>query len=266
MNLGHVNLGQRAAFPVERPRPLRIVSALLVITGLLAAACTAAPTPSVSAPTLAPAAATAATATPAPAAAAGLKFPGDRVSGETGTERTDVRVPILGAVPNAPPRAPAPAATGPTPPPPVPPPAKIVQLYAHVDTVTAGPGESKYFVDSSLSCVKTSVFSRGMRIVWRMEIVDATTGKVLQGADVQRALLKLPNGEEATFRYGRHGPLSESPWYLTATWDIPMTYPLGTLDYGIEITTVAGKSLSLKDPLAMSLPARGMDTRVQIVN
>lgn len=265
-----MDLGQQAAFPVERPRPLRIVSALLVITGLLAAACTAAPTPSVSAPTAASAAATAAPATPAPtaapAAAAGLKFPGDRVRGETGTERTDVRVPILGAVPNAPPRVPAPAATGPTPPPPVPPPAKLVPLYAHVDTVTAGPGESKYNVDSSLSCVKASVFSRGMRIVWRMEIVDATAGKVLQGADVQRALLKLPNGEEATFRYGRHGALLESPWYWTATWDIPMTYPLGTLDYGIEITTVAGKSLSLKDPLAMSLPDRGMDTRVQIVN
>ncbi len=126
-----------------------------------------------------------------------LKFPGY----ESYPGYREATLPMLGAIPNAPPRptatplppgaptpAPAPAAVAP--------PAKVVPLYVYVDTVTAGPAESKYTVDANLSCVKTGVFKRGMHIVWRMEVVDTSTGKILQAADVRNATLKLPNGEE----------------------------------------------------------------------
>src|SRR3989304_9943005 len=75
-------------------------------------------------------------------------------------------------IPNAPPRAPRPQpppGTSP-PPPPKPPAPKTVPLYFYVDTVTAGAGESKYNVDGSRYCIISSVFKRGQRIVWRMEL------------------------------------------------------------------------------------------------
>ncbi len=185
-----------------------------------------------------------------------LKWPG-----------TPATMPILGGVPNAPPRAtPVPPPAGATPPPaPKPPAPMVVPLYAYIDTVTAGPGESKFNVDANLSCVKTSLFSRGMHIVWRMEVVDTTSGKVLQGADVKDATLKLPHGEEFKFRFARHGATEEAPWFWTAVWDVPMDYPLGVIDYSVVIGTQDGKSITVKDPLIVSLPARGIETRLTIV-
>lgn len=170
-------------------------------------------------------------------------------------------------VPQKPTPTPVPAGfiAPPAPPPPQPPAAKNVALYAHIDTVTSGPGESQYNLDGIVSCVKTGIFKRGMHLVWRMEIVDTTTGKVLQGADVKDATLRLPTGQEMKFRYGRHGPTEDAPWFWTTAWDIPPDYPPGVLDYSVTITTNDGKSVKVSDPLAMKLPDRGMDTRVTIV-
>ncbi|MBI4494635.1 MAG: hypothetical protein HY690_17805 [Chloroflexi bacterium] len=191
-----------------------------------------------------------------PKAASELKWPGNPAS-----------IPILGGVPNAPPRpTPTPLPAGAVPPPqPQPPAPRKVPLYAHIDTVTAGFGESKYNVDANLACVKTGLFSRGMHVVWRMELVDTSSTQILQAGDVENAVLKLPHGEELKFRFGRHGPTEDSPWYWTTAWDVPMDYPLGVLDYSVTVTTKGGKSVTVRDPLAMSLPDRGMDTRLTIV-
>ena len=210
-------------------------------------------------------------ASPSPAAAA-LKFP--QYPGAP-----PASIPILGAYGNAPPRAPAatatplPAgATAPPPPTPVPAPAVTVPLYAHIDTVTPGLGESKYNVDPNLSCVKTGLFVRGQHIVWRMEVVETSTGKILTGDDAT-AKLKLPNGEEVTMRYGRHGNPAVADalasWFWTATWDVPMDYPFGTLDYKVTVTTKSGKEMTFGDPLTVRTPNYkgevAMDTRVTIV-
>lgn len=159
--------------------------------------------------------------------------------------------PLLSAIPDAPPRAtPTPLPPGATPPPPPQPPAvKTVPLYAYLDAVTSGNGESKYKVDASTSCVKTSAFARGMQITFRMELVDTSTGKILQGADVDKAVLTLPNGETVNYRYGRHGPTQDSPWFFTAAWSIPTDFPLGKLDYKINVTTKSGKTATFGEPL-----------------
>lgn len=248
---------------------------LMLAVGLVAAACEQAQTPALSGSTAAPAAqattaptaapATAAPATAAPPAAAAMQFPAP-------SGRPAVQIPILGAIPNAPTRVPVPSPTGPTPTPApaaTPPPAKLVQLYAHVDTVSSGFAESPYNVDANLGCVKTSVFARGQRIVWRMEIVDTTSGKILQAADMKTAILKLPTGQDVSFRYGRHGTVEPGiSWFWVATWDIPLSHPLGTLDYRIELATTSGKLLTLGENLSMIQPERdgGRDTRVRIVN
>ena len=258
--------GQPSAITTRRGKALlRGASALLAATGLLVGACTSAPAPAVSAPTTAPAtAATAAPATttasaaPAPTAAAApgaLSFPGPR---------TEPKIPILGAIPNSSPRAAAPAPTGPTPAPPTPPPARAVPIYMYYDTVTAGNGESRFNVDANLTCVKTSAFSRGMHIVWRVELVDATAGRVLQAADVRTAVLKVPTGDPVTLRYGRHGTTADAPWFWTAAWDVPMTQPLGVVTWSIDVTTVAGRTVTLGEQIAVFGGAS--DTRLQVVN
>lgn len=244
----------------------------LILAILLVAACESQQAPAtLSGSTAAPAPAAQATAAPATAApataapAATMQFPGP-------SGRPPVQIPILGAIPNAPTRVPVPSPTGPTPTPApaaTPPPAKIVQLYAHVDTVASGFAESPYNVDANLGCVKTSLFARGQRIVWRMEVVDTTSGKVLQAADMKAAILKLPTGQDVSFRYGRHGSVEPGiSWFWVATWDVPLSHPLGTLDYRINLETVSGKSLTLGENLAMIQPERdgGRDTRVRIVN
>jgi len=187
---------------------------------------------------------------------------------EAAKPASDVKPSLLSIIPNAPPRpTPTPLPPGAQPPPqPAPPAPKTVSLYAHIDTVTAGAGESKYNVDASLSCVKSSLFSRGMHIVWRMELVDvAGGGKILQAADVDKAVLKLPHGEEVNFRFGRHGATEDAPWFWTAAWDVPMDYPLGVLDYKVEVTLKGGRSVTVTDPLVVSAPERRMDTRPIIV-
>lgn len=249
----------------------RVVAALFAL-GVLVAACgesATQPTLATSAPTAAPA--TAAPATPVAATAAAAPATPAAAALQRPWPGQPAQIPIYGAIPNAPTRAPAPtlapgATPAPTALPAIPPAPRVVPLYAHVDTVSAGPAESKYNVDPNISCVKTSVFSRGQRIVWRMELVDTTAGRILQGADVRDAALKLPNGEEVKFRYGRHGTTQDAPWFWTAAWDIPLDHPLGTVDYSITVSAVSGKSMTFQDPLTMTLPARQMDTRVQIVN
>ncbi len=153
------------------------------------------------------------------------------------------------AKPNAPPRQPPPPPSpGATPAPaPKPPVVKTVPLAFYVDTVTAGPGESKFNVDASVGCARTGLFKRGMHIVWRMEVIDTGSSKVLQDVDVDSAVVKVPQGPEVKLRYGRHGATDDSPWFWTAAWDVPMDYPLGTVDYSITVTTKAGKTGTFKE-------------------
>jgi len=173
---------------------------------------------------------------------------------------------LLGAVPNAPPRATATAAPpGFTPAPrPPEPEAQTVALFMYVDTVTAGKGESKFNVDATLLCAQTSTFQRGMHIVWRMKVVDTATGKVLKGSDVKEATLKVPGADPATFRYGGHGGTTIDYYFFTAAWDVPPNYPLGAIDFEIAVTTVDGKTGTFKQ-IPVSNPTSGVESRLQII-
>jgi hypothetical protein len=173
---------------------------------------------------------------------------------------------LIGVRANAPPR-PTPTATpvGFVAPTRVPAPeAKVVPLFMYVDTVTAGPGESKYNVDATLYCVRNSAFQRGMHIVWRMNVVDTSTGKILQTSDVKEAVLKLPHGETRNFGYGAHGGTTIDYYFWTAAWDVPPDYPLGLIDFEVVVTTNDGKTGTFKQ-LPVSNPASGIESRLQII-
>jgi len=175
--------------------------------------------------------------------------------------------PVIGSIPNAPPRAtptPTPAGFVAPPPPPLVAP-DVKALFLDVNTTTAGQGESKYNVDADKLCATTSVFRRGMHIVWLMEAYEASTGKELQTPDVKTAVLKLPNGDTANFRYGRHGATADSPWFWSAAWDVPPDYPLGVLDYEVTVTSVADKQGSFK-VWGAHAPERNITNRLTIID
>jgi hypothetical protein len=142
-----------------------------------------------------------------------------------------------------------PAAGGPSgAPPQVPESYKAAQAMTfYVDTVTSGPGESPYHVDANLACTQTSAFKRGMRIVWRFTASDGATGKRLSPDDVDSAVVVLPTGQniKAGFEPAGAPNLPES-WFWHATFDVPMDYPLGTIDYTIQVKTKDGKTGTFK--------------------
>lgn len=179
---------------------------------------------------------------------------------------------LLAAKPDAPLRAtPTPAPAGFVPPPPPPIPTSYLQpvdVYIYADTVTAGPGESRFNYDPAgvpnASCVASSVFRRGMHLVWRYEAVDARTGKRLTEAEVENAVVRLPHGEEIKGRFGRHGSADDAPWFWTSAWDVPLDYPMGALDWELVMTTKDGKRGSFKQ-WKVSIPDRGIESRTQII-
>jgi len=201
-------------------------------------------TPAATAPSQAAATGTGAVATATPAAAAGLS--------------------ILAAIPNAPTRAPQPTlAPGVTAAPtPAPPPDVVKEVFFYVDTVTAGPGESKFNVDASKYCTQSSSFRRGMHIVWRV-IASDNTGKELHATDVATAVLKVPGAADVNFRFGLHGGATGA-WFWTAAWDVPPDYPLGAVDFTVQFTTNGGKSGTFKQ-IPVSNAASKIESRLQIV-
>ncbi len=176
------------------------------------------------------------------------------------------KLPILSAIPNAPPRAtPVPTPVGQVAPTPIPLiAAEVKALFLDVNTVTAGPGESKYNVDGDKYCAATSTFKRGMHVVWLMEAYDSGTGKELQAADLKEAIVKLPHGENVNFRYGRHGSTDDAPWFWSAAWDIPPDYPLGVLDFEVAVTSSTDKRGTFK-AWGAHLPERNITNLVTII-
>ncbi|MBI3941975.1 MAG: hypothetical protein HY326_03105 [Chloroflexi bacterium] len=179
---------------------------------------------------------------------------------------------LIGAkkVPPAPPApVPTPLPAGATPPPAPAPPASLyepVGPFAFYVETLATTRPSKYDIVSTVACTNNSVFKRGMKIVWRFEVIDTTTGKRVTDKDEATVNVKLPHGEELVARFSQRGggSVPDAPWMWGANWDIPLDYPIGSLDYTITVTSKNGRTGTFKQP-AMVAKDRGLDTRVKIV-
>ena len=117
---------------------------------------------------------------------------------------------------------------------------------------------------STVACTPNSVFKRGMKLVWRFEVFDMSTGKRLIGQDGEKVVVKLPHGEDITARFSQRGGGSapDAPWMWSAAWNIPLEYPIGSLDYTIEVTSKDGRSSTFKTPAVVSSTT---DSRVKII-
>ncbi|MBI3953907.1 MAG: hypothetical protein HY330_05285 [Chloroflexi bacterium] len=124
---------------------------------------------------------------------------------------------------------------------------------------------STYGVAATINCLNTNAFKRGQRIVWRFEVFDTSTGKRLTDKDAPTVKVRLPHGEEVTARWSQRagGRVPDAPWMWNTTWDIPLNYPLGGLDYAVTVSTKDGRNFTWKQPALVSKDL-GLDTRLTI--
>lgn len=165
-----------------------------------------------------------------------------------------------------PPPPPTPAPPGATPAPrPVVPASydEPVNFSFYVETL-ATTTVSKFGFASTVSCTPNSVFKRGMKLVWRFEVFDTSTGKRLTEKDAPTIKVRLPHGDELTARFSQRagGRVPDAPWMWNAAWDIPLDYPVGGLDYTITVTTRDGRTGTFITPALISADT---DSRVKII-
>lgn len=140
--------------------------------------------------------------------------------------------------------------------------------FIYVETLVTT-SASKYNVASTVACTPSGVFARGQRIVFRYDIVDMATGKRLTDKDgTAGTVVKviLPNGDESVGRWSQRGggQVPDAPWMFSSNWDIPTDFPLGVIDFKINIVTKDGKSFTWTPPFLSSVPLKE-DTRPKVV-
>jgi hypothetical protein len=93
-----------------------------------------------------------------------------------------------------------------------------------------------------IHCTQQSRFPQGGRIVWRMKVIDPTTGKPLDDKAIASFTITFPDGKSDKFAYGGHGGTKEAPQdYLWAVgYTIPTDYPTGAFNVKIEAKSVDG--------------------------
>lgn len=138
-------------------------------------------------------------------------------------------------------------------------------FFFYVETLTSL-NPSKYGVISTVPCVQSGVFKRGMRLVFRAEILDTSTGKRVTDKDGATVKVRLQHGEELQARWAIRGSttaLPDSAWMWDVAWDIPPDYPVGSLDYTIIVNAKDGRTATFIPPIQKT-PT--IDSRVRIVD
>jgi hypothetical protein len=138
--------------------------------------------------------------------------------------------------------------------------------FIYAETIATSTA-SKYNVASTLSCTPSGVFARAQRIVFRYDIVDTATGKRLTDRDAATTTVKVvaPNGDESVGRFSQRGggQVPDAPFMFSSSWDIPLDFPLGAVDYKITITK-GGQTFTWRPPYLTSAPLNE-DTRPKVV-
>ena len=115
-------------------------------------------------------------------------------------------------------------------------------LILQVDTVRSPEGltdEEKVF----LSCVQTSRFPQGSRVVWRVKVIDPLSGKSMDDKQLKSLVLGLPDGKTQDLKYGGHpGGTNAVPtdFFWTSGFSLAKDYPTGAFNYTLKATGVEG--------------------------
>lgn len=142
---------------------------------------------------------------------------------------------------------------------------QVGQYFCYVETLTAD-RPSVYGYLAPRGCQPSGAFKRGERMVFRFQVLDVSTGKMVTPDEVTSVKVRLPFLEDmdADFKQRGEGKVPDAPWTWDFCWDVPLDYPMGTLDYSIVIASKDGRSGFWKPP-ALVDPSRGIDSRPQII-
>ena len=92
-------------------------------------------------------------------------------------------------------------------------------------------------------CVLASQFKRKDTVVWRLRVLDASSGQPLDDKALKRLQVELPDGPKFGAKYGPHPPKgTASDHFWSVAWEIPADYPTGTLSYTVTAVDHNGRS------------------------
>lgn len=115
------------------------------------------------------------------------------------------------------------------------------KLFVYANTVIGG-GPFPDFPGKSV-CAETNRYPRGQEVVWRIRVLGED-GKLMDNTKLKPVVVKLPDGQEFTAKYGGHpGQPGVTPtdYFWSAAWLIPADYPTGSLPYEVVATAIHGK-------------------------
>ena len=115
----------------------------------------------------------------------------------------------------------------------------------------AGVGASKYGLSAALGCMQASVFKRGMKMAFRLELYNTATKTRLTPDGHTTVTIALPSGDALSLTFTRRGGpqgAPDAPWQWVTAWHIPPDYPLGSVDYTVLVTDMEGTT-ALQPPV-----------------
>ena len=90
-------------------------------------------------------------------------------------------------------------------------------------------------------CVMTNRFKLKQSVVWRVRVLD-TEGKNLDAKALKNVVVQLPDGLKFDAKFGRHPKGKPTDDFWAVSWEIPETYPTGTIAYKVLATDTKGNT------------------------
>jgi len=125
-----------------------------------------------------------------------------------------------------------------------------------VTTPTAAPVTTALFIDADTvlgptnlteaerplkTCVQVSRFAHNEEVVWRVKVLDPVTNQPMDDTALASVQVKLPD-QILDLHYGGHPRDTPVDFFWTVGWDVPETYPTGTVAYTIEARAADGRT------------------------
>jgi hypothetical protein len=124
---------------------------------------------------------------------------------------------------------------------PTPTPGPPVSLILLGDTVQGPANLTDEEKASGAVCVQKNRFAKNEEIVWRMRVMDPATGTPMDDQALASVVVRLPD-QELEMHYAPHPRDNPVDYFWTVGFDVPETYPSGSLAYTVVATANDGRT------------------------
>jgi hypothetical protein len=122
-----------------------------------------------------------------------------------------------------------------------------IGLYVDSVNGTAPAGAAK----RPVGCTQTNVYKRGEQFVLRTWGFQFSDGAVLSMENVVDAHYSIAGVPATVLNWGSHGATGSKVFFWSNQWQIPATYPLGSVVVQVTFKTVSGASATF--PYAITI-------------